>query len=161
MNKNFIGCIEEFVFNGVHLIRDAQRSLLPEWTDSQNALQVLRWDEALGYPSRNPFLWWGPTITQSQLNISGFAIGGSGRLQTTCPPVTRDTSVIMFPQTQTYVVFLKVERDGGGNTLQFGFQFRTLNRGGVLFYHTVDKDTNYITVSHCCLIPIHIGTQPF
>ncbi|KAA0186846.1 Neurexin 4 [Fasciolopsis buskii] len=145
VNKNFIGCIEEFVFNGVHLIRDAQRSLLPEWTDSQNALQVLRWDEALGYPSRNPFLWWGPTITQSQLNISGFAIGGSGRLQTTCPPVTRDTSVIMFPQTQTYVVFLKVERDGGGNTLQFGFQFRTLNRGGVLFYHTVDKDTNYIT----------------
>uniref|UniRef100_A0A183B3P8 LAM_G_DOMAIN domain-containing protein n=1 Tax=Echinostoma caproni TaxID=27848 RepID=A0A183B3P8_9TREM len=143
--------LDDDQWHDVHIIRQEKNLNISvdriHWTDPQAALQAMRWDEALGYPSRNPFLWWGPPITQSQLNITGFAIGGSGILGTTCPPVTTDDTVIMFPQTQQYVVFLKIERDGGTNTLQFGFQFRTLNRGGVMFYHTVDKDINFISVS--------------
>ncbi|KAF5403241.1 Neurexin-4 [Paragonimus heterotremus] len=145
VTQNFKGCIEEFVFNGVHLIRDAQRSLLGSQIVPAQDAATMRWDEALGYPKRNPFLWWGPPLTQNQLNITGFAIGGSGKLSTTCPPVTTDDSVIMFPGTKQYVVFLKIERESGAGTLQFSFQFRTLNRGGIMFYHTVDKDLNYIS----------------
>ncbi|TGZ36839.1 hypothetical protein CRM22_011389 [Opisthorchis felineus] len=145
VSQNFKGCIEELVFNGVHLIRDAQRSLFGSQIVSAKDAGILRWDEALGYPKRNPFLWWGPPITESQLNITGFGIGGSGRLGTTCPPVITDDTVIMFPATQQYVVFLKIERDGGVNALQFSFQFRTLNRGGIMFYHTVDKDLNFVS----------------
>ncbi|KAF6776598.1 hypothetical protein AHF37_03539 [Paragonimus kellicotti] len=147
VTQNFKGCIEEFVFNGVHLIRDAQRSLLGSQIVPAQDAATMRWDEALGYPKRNPFLWWGPPLTQNQLNITGFAIGGSGKLSTTCPPVTTDDSVIMFPGTKQYVVFLKIERESGAGTLQFSFQFRTLNRGGIMFYHTVDKDLNYISLS--------------
>ncbi|CAH8572210.1 unnamed protein product [Dicrocoelium dendriticum] len=145
VRQNFIGCMEELVFNGVHMIRDTQRSVLGIQSTSEFNAMTLHWDEALGYPKRNPFLWWGPPITQSELNISGFAIGGSGTLGTSCPPVANDASVLMFPKTQQYVVFLKVERDGGTSTLQFSFQFRTLNRGGIMFYHTVDKDLNFIS----------------
>ncbi|KAA3675173.1 uncharacterized protein DEA37_0012683 [Paragonimus westermani] len=145
VTQNFKGCIEEFIFNGVHLIRDAQRSLLGSQIVPAQDAATMRWDEALGYPKRNPFLWWGPPLTQNQLNITGFAIGGSGKLSTTCPPVTTDDSVIMFPGTKQYVVFLKIERESGTGTLQFSFQFRTLNRGGIMFYHTVDKDLNYIS----------------
>lgn len=148
VQENFKGCMEELIFNGVQLIRDVQRSLLsPELQPSG-----VQWEQALGFPKRNPALWWGPPVTEAQLNITGLAIGGSGVLQTKCPDVIRDDSVIMFPQTKQYVVFLKIERDGGTSTLQFSFQFRTLNRGGILFYHTVDSDINFVSVSICSLL---------
>ncbi|VDQ07781.1 unnamed protein product [Trichobilharzia regenti] len=152
VSQNFIGCIEEFIFNGVHIIRDAQRSLM-KITQSQTANGNLEipWEEALGYPKRNSFLWWGPPVTEEKLNISGLAIGGSGVIGTECPGGVIDNTVLTFPDVQQYIVFLKIERDGGTNVLQFEFGFRSLNRGGILFYHTVDKDNNYISVSLYCL----------
>ncbi|XP_018647599.1 septate junction protein [Schistosoma mansoni] len=77
VNQNFIGCLEEFIFNGVHIIRDAQRSLmkLPQLL-SDNQLEI-PWEELLGYPKRSSFIWWGPPITQEKLNITGLTISGS------------------------------------------------------------------------------------
>ncbi|CAH8431817.1 unnamed protein product [Schistosoma intercalatum] len=146
VSQNFIGCIEEFIFNGVHIIRDAQRSLMkiPQLLIN-NKLEELPWEESLGYPKRNSFIWWGPPMTQDKLNITGLAISGSGRFGIECPSGVIDNTVLTFPDVQQYIVFLKIERDGGTNVLQFEFSFRTLNRGGILFYHTVDKDNNYIS----------------
>ncbi|CAH8495689.1 unnamed protein product [Schistosoma rodhaini] len=145
VNQNFIGCLEEFIFNGVHIIRDAQRSLmkLPQLL-SDNQLEI-PWEELLGYPKRSSFIWWGPPITQDKLNITGLTISGSGILGTECPSTVIDNTVLTFPDIQQYIVFLKIERNGGTNILQFEFDFRTLNKGGILFYHTVDKDNNYIS----------------
>lgn len=147
VTENFVGCLEEFVFNGVHIIRDIQRSLLDITDNNKIDIDNIYWDEALGYPKRNPVIWWGPAVTQNALNISGLDIGGSGRLGTECPSSVIDNTVLTFPDIKQFVVFLKIERDGGSNSLQFEFGFRTLNLGGILFYHTIDKDLNFVSVS--------------
>ncbi|CAL8092395.1 unnamed protein product [Calicophoron daubneyi] len=145
VNRNFVGCIEELVFDGVNILRDAETSLLSGAVFPEAFASTLNWDEALGYPKRNPILWWGPPMTTAQLNITGFAIAGSGQLATTCPAPTTDDTVITFPDTNQYVEYLKIERDGGVNILQFSFQFRSLNPGGIMFYHTVDKNINFVS----------------
>ncbi|VEL10216.1 unnamed protein product [Protopolystoma xenopodis] len=145
VTENFIGCMEEFYFNGVAVIRDTLRTLtglIPAELTTK-----IDWLEALGFPHKNPVLWWGPPTTQDDLAMEGFSIGGSGVLNTNCPAPVSDPSVLTFPGVQQYLVYLKVER-ASSNKLQFGFDFKTLNRGGTIFYQKLDqKDRHFLYVS--------------
>ncbi|VDD79184.1 unnamed protein product [Mesocestoides corti] len=141
--ENFVGCIEEFNFNGVQVIRDTLRSK-PGLIMSEAVWSEVDWLDALGYPPRDPILWWGPPTTTQQLNISGFEIGGTGVLGQNCLPPTADPSVITFPRIEQSLVYIKVERGGETSKLTFSLDFRTFNKGGVLFYHTVDNDKNFV-----------------
>ncbi len=143
--ENFVGCLEEFTFNGVQIIRDTQSSQ-PGTIMSQAAWEGQDWLEALGYPPKDPILWWGPATTTQQLNITGFVIGGTGVLGQSCMPPTADPSVITFPRIERSLVYIRIERTGEASKLQFSLDFRTFNKGGVLFYHTVDMDKNFVSV---------------
>ncbi|KAL3309815.1 hypothetical protein Ciccas_011634, partial [Cichlidogyrus casuarinus] len=145
VTSNFVGCIEEFFYNGMAMIRDVQRVM-------KNAILTAEkfanedWLQALGFPPRNDFLWWGPTITTQDLNITGFHVGGSGTFGTKCPPAVVDSTMLTFPSRDNYVVRLRVTRDQGLNTLQFSFRFRTFNPGGTLYFQEPGKRGNYLAV---------------
>ncbi|VDK71548.1 unnamed protein product [Dibothriocephalus latus] len=79
VTENFQGCLEEFNFNGVQFIRDTQRTQQGLIMTEQQ-WRTEDWLEALGYPPKDPILWWGPPTTTQDLNITGFAIGGTGQL---------------------------------------------------------------------------------
>lgn len=146
VTENFAGCIEEFNFNGVQVIRDTLRSK-PGLIMTEEIWLKEDWLDALGYPPRDPLLWWGPPTTTQQLNISGFAVGGNGVLLQDCLPPAADPTVITFPRIEQSLVFIKIERSGETSKVTFSMDFRTFNKGGVLFYHTVDNDKNFISVS--------------
>ena len=138
--------MEEFNFNGVQVFRDTLRSK-PGLIMTETVWSNEDWLDALGYPERDPLLWWGPPTTTQQLNITGFAIGGTGVLLQDCLPPTPDPTVITFTRIEQSLVFIKLERTGETSKVTFSVDFRTFNKGGVLFYHTVDNNKNFISVS--------------
>lgn len=104
------------------------------------------WLDALGYPPRDPILWWGPPTTTQQLNITGLVIGGSGVLLQDCLAPVADPTVITFPRIEQSLVYIKLDRSGETRKLTFSMDFRTFNKGGVLFYHSLDNDKSFISV---------------
>ncbi|KAL7060882.1 hypothetical protein AAHC03_010101 [Spirometra sp. Aus1] len=145
VTENFMGCLEEFNFNGVQFIRDTQRTQ-QGLIMTEEQWRTEDWLEALGYPSKDPLLWWGPPTTTQDLNITGFTIGGTGKLGKTCPAPVLDPTIITFPRIERSLVYIRVERGGEASTLQFSMDFRTFNRGGSLFYHTIDADVHYVSL---------------
>nr|CUU99120.1 hypothetical transcript [Hymenolepis microstoma] len=145
VTENFVGCMEEFNFNGVQVIRDVLRSK-PGLIMNETVWANEDWLDALGYPPRDPILWWGPPTTTQQLNITGLVIGGTGVLQHDCLPPVADPTVITFPRIEQSLVFIKIERSGETSKMTFSLDFRTFNKGGTLFYHSVDNDKNFVSL---------------
>ncbi|KAM3186642.1 hypothetical protein ACTXT7_003895 [Hymenolepis weldensis] len=145
VTESFAGCMEEFNFNGVQVIRDVLRSQ-PGLIMNETVWANEDWLDALGYPPRDPLLWWGPPTTTQQLNITGLVIGGTGVLQQDCLPPVADPTVITFPRIKQSLVFIKIERSGETSKVTFSLDFRTFNKGGTLFYHSVDNDKSFISL---------------
>lgn len=129
----------------LQVIRDVLRST-PGLIMNESVWTNADWLDALGYPPRDPLLWWGPPTTTQQLNITGLVIGGTGVIQQDCLPPVADPTVITFPRIEQSLVYIKIERAGETSKVTFSMDFRTFNKGGTLFYHSVDNDKSFISV---------------